>query len=213
MGWSVSSLAIPLTTYSRLFDRSRATPRNIWARSPSPPPPKDRSKKRKRVDSSSCSSSSSPSSSSSSSSSEVVVWKEKGSLSLAMAGDEEDVGELVGPQPLPKLDTKIHYGVRRHCCYTLTSQNELFLKGEADALASYVRDGQRIPRRGEIGITSNKIAEFESLGYVMSGSRYPLFLFSFKIWRTTWHACPGIILWTLCVWEKKALCKAPKKRE
>lgn len=31
---------------------------------------------------------------------------------------------------------------------------------------------QRIPRRGEIGLTSNEIASFEDVGYVMSGSRH-----------------------------------------
>lgn len=30
----------------------------------------------------------------------------------------------------------------------------------------------RIPRRGEIGLTSDEIANFESVGYVMSGSRH-----------------------------------------
>lgn len=39
-------------------------------------------------------------------------------------------------------------------------------------MAAYVAEGKRIPRRGEIGLTSNEIAEFESVGYVMSGSRH-----------------------------------------
>lgn len=30
----------------------------------------------------------------------------------------------------------------------------------------------RIPRRGEIGLTSDEIANFEAVGYVMSGSRH-----------------------------------------
>ena len=30
----------------------------------------------------------------------------------------------------------------------------------------------RIPRRGEIGWSSNEIEKFENLGYVMSGSRH-----------------------------------------
>jgi hypothetical protein len=30
----------------------------------------------------------------------------------------------------------------------------------------------RIPRRGEIGLTSDEIATFEDVGYVMSGSRH-----------------------------------------
>ncbi|KAI3388862.1 hypothetical protein SNEBB_005851 [Seison nebaliae] len=46
------------------------------------------------------------------------------------------------------------------------------LPGEGEAMAKYVKDGKRIPRRGEIGLTSNEIEKFEVLGYVMSGSRH-----------------------------------------
>jgi hypothetical protein len=44
--------------------------------------------------------------------------------------------------------------------------------GEGAALAAYVEDGQRIPRRGEIGLTSDQIEKYENSGYVMSGSRH-----------------------------------------
>uniref|UniRef100_A0A8C5S5I8 NF-kappa-B-activating protein C-terminal domain-containing protein n=1 Tax=Laticauda laticaudata TaxID=8630 RepID=A0A8C5S5I8_LATLA len=40
------------------------------------------------------------------------------------------------------------------------------------AMAEYVKAGKRIPRRGEIGLTSEEIASFEKSGYVMSGSRH-----------------------------------------
>ncbi|XP_017082886.2 NKAP family protein CG6066 [Drosophila eugracilis] len=46
------------------------------------------------------------------------------------------------------------------------------LPGEGAAMAAYIADGKRIPRRGEIGLTSDEIANFESVGYVMSGSRH-----------------------------------------
>ena len=46
------------------------------------------------------------------------------------------------------------------------------LPGEGAAMAAYVAEGKRIPRRGEIGLTSDEIATYESVGYVMSGSRY-----------------------------------------
>ncbi|XP_036424931.1 NF-kappa-B-activating protein isoform X1 [Colossoma macropomum] len=46
------------------------------------------------------------------------------------------------------------------------------LPGEGAAMAEYVKAGKRIPRRGEIGLTSEEIAEFEKSGYVMSGSRH-----------------------------------------
>lgn len=38
--------------------------------------------------------------------------------------------------------------------------------------AAYIAEGKRIPRRGEIGLTSEEIANFEEVGYVMSGSRH-----------------------------------------
>ena len=46
------------------------------------------------------------------------------------------------------------------------------MPGEGEAMAQYVKEGKRIPRRGEIGLTSDEIATFESSGFVMSGSRY-----------------------------------------
>lgn len=46
------------------------------------------------------------------------------------------------------------------------------LRGEGSAMAAFVQDGQRIPRRGEIGLTSDQIEKYENVGYVMSGSRH-----------------------------------------
>lgn len=61
---------------------------------------------------------------------------------------------------------------------TLTSKDygKALLPGEGAAMAAYVAEGKRIPRRGEIGLTSDQIASFESVGYVMSGSRYVVYL-------------------------------------
>jgi hypothetical protein len=39
-------------------------------------------------------------------------------------------------------------------------------------MASFVQDGKRIPRRGEIGLSSDQIEAYEKAGYVMSGSRH-----------------------------------------
>jgi len=39
-------------------------------------------------------------------------------------------------------------------------------------MAAYIAEGKRIPRRGEIGLTSDEIAAYEKIGYVMSGSRF-----------------------------------------
>lgn len=52
------------------------------------------------------------------------------------------------------------------------SYGHALLPGEGDAMAEYVKMGKRIPRRGEIGLTSNEIESFEISGYVMSGSRH-----------------------------------------
>ena len=41
-------------------------------------------------------------------------------------------------------------------------------------MAAFLQEGTeaRIPRRGEIGLTSDEIAKYEDVGYVMSGSRH-----------------------------------------
>lgn len=52
------------------------------------------------------------------------------------------------------------------------SYGKALLPGEGAAMAAYIADGKRIPRRGEIGLTSDEITSFEDIGFVMSGSRY-----------------------------------------
>jgi len=39
-------------------------------------------------------------------------------------------------------------------------------------MAAYIAEGKRIPRRGEIGLSSDEIKLFEESGFVMSGSRH-----------------------------------------
>lgn len=48
------------------------------------------------------------------------------------------------------------------------------LRGEGSAMAAFLAEDPsvRIPRRGEIGLTSDQIAKYETVGYVMSGSRH-----------------------------------------
>lgn len=46
------------------------------------------------------------------------------------------------------------------------------LPGEGAAMAAFVTEGKRIPRRGEIGLTSTEIESYEDVGFVMSGSRH-----------------------------------------
>jgi len=45
------------------------------------------------------------------------------------------------------------------------------LPGEGNAIAQFVKEKKRVPRRGEIGWTSEQIEKFEGAGFVMSGSR------------------------------------------
>jgi len=75
---------------------------------------------------------------------------------------DEDVGPLPAPAPTaPKRVDERAYG-------------GALLRGEGSAMAAFLQDGTdvRIPRRGEIGLTSNEIGKFEAVGYVMSGSRH-----------------------------------------
>jgi len=46
------------------------------------------------------------------------------------------------------------------------------MPGEGVAMAEFVANGQRIPRRGEIGMTNDDIQAFERAGYIMSGNRH-----------------------------------------
>lgn len=46
------------------------------------------------------------------------------------------------------------------------------MPGEGAAMQAYVEAGVRIPRRGEVGMTADDIDTFETLGFVMSGSRH-----------------------------------------
>ena len=55
---------------------------------------------------------------------------------------------------------------------TSKDYGEALLPGEGEAMAKFVKEGKRIPRRGEIGLTSEEISSFEDAGYVMSGSRH-----------------------------------------
>lgn len=66
---------------------------------------------------------------------------------------------MVGPAPLPRAEGHISYG-------------GALRPGEGDAIAQYVQQGKRIPRRGEVGLSAEEIQKFECLGYVMSGSRH-----------------------------------------
>lgn len=118
-------------------------------------------KKKKRKESSS-------SSSSSSEESGEDKWVERNAESKLVSGtsskpskdDDDEDGEDFGPL------SKNSAGLNQK------DFGRALLPGEGAAMASYVMEGKRIPRRGEIGLTSDEIETFESVGYVMSGSRH-----------------------------------------
>jgi len=79
------------------------------------------------------------------------IWTEK------KAGDSSQT-PAVGPNPLPKIQAGSYGGA--------------LMPGEGEAIAQFVQQNKRIPRRGEVGLTSDEIEKFEDMGYVMSGSRH-----------------------------------------
>lgn len=104
------------------------------------------------------------SSSSDSSSSSEEEWVEKSDIKSSDSSNSSDSDNLdqdiVGPAPKQQVTlTQKEYG-------------KALLPGEGAAMAAYVAEGKRIPRRGEIGLTSDEIERYESVGYVMSGSRH-----------------------------------------
>jgi len=79
--------------------------------------------------------------------------------------DNQDSDDETGPQPMQKVGSKK---------IDERSYGGALLRGEGSAMAAFLQDGieSRIPRRGEIGLTSDQIAQYEDVGYVMSGSRH-----------------------------------------
>lgn len=69
--------------------------------------------------------------------------------------EKEAAGPVVGPRPVPVL-----------------AMDRSGLTSEGRNMSNYIASGKRIPRRGEIGRTSEEISAFEAQGYVMSGSRH-----------------------------------------
>jgi len=80
------------------------------------------------------------------------IWLEK------KAAETSSSIPVVGPNPLPKIQAGSYGGA--------------LMPGEGEAIAQYIQQNKRIPRRGEVGLTSDEIESFEDMGYVMSGSRH-----------------------------------------
>ena len=78
----------------------------------------------------------------------------------------EKEGEKEGEkEEREKANTKLNEGPRADY------HGKVLLPSEGNAMAAFVAEGKRIPRRGEIGLRSEQIEAFEKVGYVMSGSR------------------------------------------
>jgi len=107
------------------------------------------------------------SSSESSDSDDEDCWVEKDvMLSVAERRAKEDESEeeqVIGPQ----LPQKVQLSKK-----DIRDSSTQLLKGEGEAMAAYIAEGKRIPRRGEIGLTSDEITAYEEDGWVMSGSRH-----------------------------------------
>mmetsp|Transcript_12444 Transcript_12444/g.19166 ORF Transcript_12444/g.19166 Transcript_12444/m.19166 type:complete len:768 (-) Transcript_12444:76-2379(-) len=85
-------------------------------------------------------------------------------------GSDSDSDDDVGPQPLSQANTLNNNASSGGAASN--AYGSALLPGEGEALAQYVQQNLRIPRRGEIGYSSNDIDSYEKSGYVMSGSRH-----------------------------------------
>ena len=91
------------------------------------------------------------------SNSSLAVTSESSAMKRNYSSDED---ERVGPS----LPAKVQL--------THKEMGAALLPGEGSAMAAFVAEGKRIPRRGEIGLTSEEITTYEDDGWVMSGSRH-----------------------------------------
>jgi hypothetical protein len=67
----------------------------------------------------------------------------------------EEFGPLPITVSMSSSDNQVHYG-------------KALLPGEGSAIAAFVQQNMRIPRRGEIGWDGEDIEKLETSGYVMS---------------------------------------------
>lgn len=67
----------------------------------------------------------------------------------------------------PLTHTRAHLAIQDRGGY-----GQHLLAGEGEAIAEFVKNNERIPRRGEVGYDGEQIKKLEELGYVMSGSRH-----------------------------------------
>lgn len=149
------SYSDPNYLVNRQKERASRPMPNIWERSPSPPklkrkrlPTPETSPKKQKIQENK----KELSEKNASEEEEEYVWQER------VVVPEKNTDEVIGPIPLPQVE--------------VTSYGSALLPGEGEAMAKYVQENKRIPRRGEVGLEAEEIEQFEDLGYVMSGSRH-----------------------------------------
>lgn len=98
--------------------------------------------------------------------------REAREFKIAVQGNkqDEDSDDDMGPKPIMNHD--VVAGGGGVSTKTSKSYGKALLPGEGDAIAAYVQQNLRIPRRGEIGYGADEIENYEKSGYVMSGSRH-----------------------------------------
>ena len=91
---------------------------------------------------------------------ELKERKKKEKKETLTSSDEDNDVDTVGPV------------VKSSVQLNRKEMGKALLPGEGAAMAAFVAEGKRIPRRGEIGLTSDEISKYEEVGFVMSGSRH-----------------------------------------
>lgn len=94
-----------------------------------------------------------------------------GAAGAAAGGDAEssDDDDEFGPAPASQPKDSL-VGVGKD--WQNVNYGAALLPGEGAAIAQFVQQNLRIPRRGEIGWQADDIERLEDVGYVMSGSRH-----------------------------------------
>ncbi|KFD57247.1 hypothetical protein M513_01758 [Trichuris suis] len=110
-----------------------------------------------------------------------VVWVEVTKDSLMEPTEASDDEGIIGPMPCKTSNVDAAKRVEESESVYLKNPSRIrsqfsygrnLLPGEGAAMAAYIAEGKRIPRRGEIGLTSEEIEKFENVGFVMSGTRH-----------------------------------------
>lgn len=100
---------------------------------------------------------------------EALVPQEDSKIMRPPDNREASDSDDDGPQPLLQSNATFEGETRSS---SKNAYGKALLPGEGQAIAQYVQQNLRIPRRGEIGYSQDEIEKYESSGYVMSGSRH-----------------------------------------